>query len=85
MSEPKAEVPKFEDALEELQKTVKQLESGTLSLEDALKGFELGVKLTRICQSHLAAAEQRVELLMKANPDGSAETQPFPPSKGPRD
>lgn len=68
--------------MEELQKTVKQLESGELSLEDALKGFEQGVKLTRICQQHLAVAEQRVELLMKANPDGTVETQPFQPPRG---
>jgi exodeoxyribonuclease VII small subunit len=82
MSDPQAEAPNFETALEELQKTVKQLESGELSLEDALKGFERGVKLTRICQQHLSTAEQRVELLMKANPDGTAETQPFQPPKG---
>jgi exodeoxyribonuclease VII small subunit len=76
-------IPNFEGALEQLQKTVKQLESGELSLEDALKGFEEGVKLTRICQQHLADAEQRVELLMKASPDGTqVETQPFQPPRG---
>jgi exodeoxyribonuclease VII small subunit len=74
--------PTFEVALEQLQATVKKLETGELSLEDALKNFEEGVKLTRLCQQQLAAAEQRVELLMKANADGTAETQPFQPPRG---
>jgi exodeoxyribonuclease VII small subunit len=75
-----AEKPSFETALEQLQQTVKRLESGELNLEDALKHFEQGVKLTRVCQEHLTAAEQRVEILMKSsaeNPDGKPELQPF--------
>jgi len=68
----------FEAALEELQLVVKRLESGELTLEQALQQFELGVRLTRTCQEKLAAAEQRVELLVKANADGQIETQPFP-------
>ncbi len=67
----------FETALEQLQQTVKRLESGELGLEDALKNFEEGVRLTRICQEHLSAAEQRVELLTQ-NAQGKAALQPFP-------
>ncbi len=70
----------FEFALEQLQSTVKKLEAGELSLEEALKGFEEGVRLARFCQGHLQAAEQKVELLMKSSAasDGSTvETQPF--------
>jgi exodeoxyribonuclease VII small subunit len=70
----------FEAAMEQLQATVKRLEGGELSLEDSLKGFEEGVRLTRLCQQHLSSAEQRVELLMKASgdaKDGHVETQPF--------
>lgn len=70
--------PKFEVALEQLQSTVKRMESGELSLEDALQSFEEGIRLSRICQQHLTTAEQRVELLMKASQDGQVETQPFP-------
>lgn len=77
MTEKTGEKPSFEAALEMLQQTVKKLESGELSLEQALKSFEEGVGLTRVCQEHLAAAEQRVELLMNANADGRVETQPF--------
>lgn len=73
--------PDFEAAMEQLQATVKRLEGGELSLEDSLKNFEEGVKLSRLCQKHLSAAEQRVEILMKANADGSVETQPFSGTK----
>ncbi|MGZ3699407.1 MAG: exodeoxyribonuclease VII small subunit [Bdellovibrionota bacterium] len=69
--------PGFEGALEQLQQTVKRLESGELSLEQALQSFEEGVRLTRVCQEQLAAAEQRVEILLKSGPDGQAVTQPF--------
>lgn len=67
----------FEAALEQLQIVVKQLESGELSLEQALQHFERGVSLTRSCQERLAAAEQKVEILMKVSADGQAQTQPF--------
>jgi exodeoxyribonuclease VII small subunit len=69
----------FEAALEQLQQTVKRLESGELSLEDALKSFEQGVRLTRICQQQLATAEQRIEILTQAGADGKVELQPFNP------
>jgi exodeoxyribonuclease VII small subunit len=73
--------PTFESALEQLQATVKRLESGELSLEDSLKHFEEGVRLTRACQEQLAAAEKRVELLMKATAENGVELQPFSGSR----
>ena len=69
----------FEAALEQLQQTVKRMESGELSLEQALQFFETGVRLTRICQERLNAAEQKVEILMKGSSDGKPELQPFTP------
>lgn len=72
----------FEQALEKLQQTVRSLEGGELNLEDSLKQFEDGVRLSRICQRHLSVAEQRVELLMRASADGKIETQPFGPGRG---
>jgi exodeoxyribonuclease VII small subunit len=77
-STPKEEAkPAFEAALEQLQTTVKRLESGELSLEQSLSQFEEGVKLTRLCQEQLSAAERRVEILMNAKP----ELQPFNPNQ----
>ncbi len=78
---PAESTPTFEAALEQLQQTVKRMESGELNLEQALQHFENGVKLTRLCQERLSSAEQRVELLMKST-DGAeakAELQPFTP------
>lgn len=79
--------PSFETALDLLQQAVKRLEGGELSLEQALQQFEDGVKLARLCQSQLTAAEQRVEILMKppANAEASAsspELQPFTAPQG---
>lgn len=55
--------PDFETALADLEILVQRMESGELSLEDSLQEFERGVKLTRLCQEALKAAEQRVKLL----------------------
>lgn len=55
--------PDFETAMAELETLVQRMEGGDLSLEDSLKEFERGVKLTRLCQEALKVAEQRVKLL----------------------
>ncbi len=51
----------------ELEALVERLEQGDLPLEESLKQFERGVALTRACQTALKAAEQKVEILMKAS------------------
>ena len=56
---------KFESALEELEGVVEQLESGDLSLEDALAAFEKGVGLVKYCNQKLSEVEKKVELLLK--------------------
>jgi exodeoxyribonuclease VII small subunit len=71
----------FESSLDQLQKAVKKLEGGELSLEDSLRQFEEGVRLTRVCQEYLSTAEQRVDLLMKAT-ETQVDVQPFTPSTG---
>ncbi|WML89789.1 exodeoxyribonuclease VII small subunit [Thiothrix lacustris] len=55
--------PNFEAAMAELEGLVQRMEGGELSLEDSLKEFERGVKLTRLCQAALKVAEQRVKVL----------------------
>ena len=66
----------LEKTLADLELLVEELESGTLSLDDAMKKFEEGVKLTRMCQKTLKEAEQKVELLLQ-NSDGQDELMPF--------
>ncbi len=67
---------KFEKALEKLEEIVEQLEAGDLSLEDALKRYEQGVKLSAICQKRLSQAEKKVEMLVRAQ-DGKLSKEPF--------
>ena len=57
----------FEQSLKKLEELVERMEQGDLSLEESLKTFEEGVKLTRECQQALANAEQKVKLLIEEN------------------
>lgn len=73
MSQPSGQ---FEQSIEKLELLVKNLESGTLPLEEALSAFQEGVGLVKQCQSLLVQAEQKVEILTKANQE-SLEKKPF--------
>src|SRR5437762_14331404 len=66
----------FEASLEELERIVRQLEQGELTLEKSLELFEQGVKLSRDCQERLNQAERRIEILMRDN-QGRATVCPF--------
>ncbi len=55
----------FEASLAKLEELVDQMEEGELTLEESLKAFEAGMKLTRDCQQALKDAEQKVEVLMQ--------------------
>ncbi len=65
----------LEKALSDLETLVEELESGDLPLEQAMKKFEDGIKLTRGCQSALKDAEQKVEILLQSA--GSEELDDF--------
>ncbi len=67
---------KFEAALARLEDIVKELETGDLPLEQSLKLFEEGIKLSRICHKRLDEAERRVEILLK-DKTGALTAQPF--------
>ena len=71
-----AEEIKFEKSMERLEKIVEDLEAGNLPLDEALKRYEEGVKLSRACQKKLSQAEQKIEVLTKAL-DGSFQKEPF--------
>ncbi len=66
----------FEKSLVRLEEVVKRLESPELSLDEAMKLFEEGVKLSRECQKQLEEAEGRVEILLK-KADGKIAAGPF--------
>jgi exodeoxyribonuclease VII small subunit len=74
-----APVESFETCLEELEKVVKELEGGDLSLERSLELFERGMSLSDTCRGQLEAAETRVEMLIRK--DGKTVAEPFRPDK----
>lgn len=74
---PAAEQPTFEAALTELQRIVAELENGSVGLEESLVQFERGVSLLKACYATLEHAEQRIEVLVGAKPDGTPLAQPF--------
>jgi exodeoxyribonuclease VII small subunit len=72
---------KFENALKELEQIVEQLEDSELPLDDALKLFERGIKLSQFCSAKLDDAEQKVELLVKGA-NGVLRPVPFEETDG---
>ncbi len=67
----------FEKKLNRLQEIVTDMEKGDLSLEDSLKFFEEGVKLSRDCQSELSAAELKVKKLIGKDAEGNFQEEDF--------
>ncbi len=65
----------FEKALTDLEKIVEELEGGELTLDEALRKYEEGVRLTRACQSKLQEAEKKIEILTRSL---SGELKPVP-------
>jgi len=56
----------FEEALEQLEATVAELEAGQLPLEQALEKFEVAIRLQKRCQDLLAQAETKIEELTES-------------------
>jgi exodeoxyribonuclease VII small subunit len=81
--EPMSEVEQetsFEVALDRLETLVAGLEDGELSLEEALAGFEEGVRLSRRLADQLADAERRIERLTQEG--GQLTTRPLRDDEG---
>ena len=69
----------FESSMDELEKVVKELEGGDLSLDRSLELFERGMSLSDICRKQLEEAETRVEMIIRK--DGKTIAEPFRPEK----
>lgn len=67
---------KFDESLKKLEGIVARLEEGDLALEESLKLFEEGIKLSRLCTKQLEEAERKVEILLK-NEEGTVTAKPF--------
>ena len=66
----------FEEALQELEQILAEIESGEMGLEDSLVKYERGNFLIQHCRLVLTSAEKQIELLSKA-PDGSLQREPL--------
>ena len=58
---------KFEEALKKLEEILRKMEAGDMTLEESLKAFEEGIRLSRLCAERLDEAERRVDMLIKAD------------------
>jgi exodeoxyribonuclease VII small subunit len=63
-------MPDFEKQLTALEKVVERLEQGDLSLEESVRLFEEGVKLSDACKKELEAAEGKIQLLVDRGKSG---------------
>ena len=78
--------PTFEQALEALEALVERLEKGELALEESLKLYEEGIRLSRLCHGKLEEAEGKIEMLLKdargepaLDTKGNVRTKPLAP------
>jgi len=62
----------FEEALKQLEAVVSRLESGETKLEESIRLFEEGMKLSGICQKRLDEADKKIEVLLR-KPGGIAQ------------
>jgi len=66
----------FENAMKRLEGIVQELESGDLSLDQALKKFQEGIKLSKFCSKKLDEAEEKVSILL-TDEEGTVRSEPF--------
>lgn len=52
----------YEQAMEQLEKVVRKLDTGDLPLEDAISNFQAGLEYIKICQKKLSEAEGKLEV-----------------------
>lgn len=71
---------KFEEAIKKLEKIVEDLEKGDLSLDEALKKYQEGIELSRVCAQRLETAKKKIDVLVK-NKKGELELKPFEPAE----
>ncbi len=71
-----AKAKSFEQSINELEGIVSALENGETTLDESLKLFEQGIKLSKSCQSMLDKAQQKVTVLLQ-NEDGEITEEEF--------
>lgn len=77
MSESLTDELTFEQALEALERIVRELEDGQSGLEESLQRYEMGIRLLKRCYGQLCQAEQRILQLSGVDDEGKPIVQLF--------
>src|SRR5438552_15482972 len=75
---PREGKPNFEDAMDRLEKSVEQMESGKLPHEDLIVRYQEGMNLVKVSQERLAKDEQKIEIIAR-NSAGKTIVKDFEP------
>lgn len=65
----------FEEAMNQLEQIVSQLERGDVPLEEAIDLFQSGMQLSKLCNQKLAEVERKIEMIVEV--DGELVKKPF--------
>ena len=78
MSDVQTEISKlsFEDAMQELEQIVRQLETGQSDLDKSIQSYERGMALKQYCESKLKEAQAKIEKITIGQ-DGAVKKEPF--------
>ena len=60
----------FEQSLKRLEDIVEKLESGNIPLDEAIKLFEEGVKLSKKCSDKLSKVEEKIKVILGKDKEG---------------
>jgi exodeoxyribonuclease VII small subunit len=71
----KGKEPSFEEALKQLEALVGRLESGEAPLEESIRLFEEGMRLSEVCRKRLDEADRKIELLLRKPGGVTRETE----------
>ena len=66
---------RFEECLQKLEAIVREMESGTVPLEDMISKFEEGTAIASICHKKLASLKQKIEMLQPGRDAAAPENQ----------
>ena len=76
MTENNIEGLSFEEALQQLENIVRELESGRIKLDDAVAAYEKAVTLKQLCENRLKAAQLKIEKI-EVSPEGDISVSDF--------
>lgn len=65
----------FEELMNELENIAELLESDNLNLDESMKKFEEGMRISKLCNEKLENAEKKINILLEK--DGKIEEENF--------